>query len=95
MWLYLRPLYVNNGGELVVSNVDCNWNVWDEVLGKEITLNILHNADEKHTKLHAPFAGHDMTILMAHVQRVRLCNYLHFVYFYKITLFLVNIRLVW
>ena len=84
MWLYLWPLYVNSEGELVVSNLDCNWNVWNDKLGLEITLNILHNADGTHTKLHAPFAGHDMTILMANDEQVRLCNYLHFVYFYKI-----------
>ena len=84
MWLYLWPLYVNSEGELVVSNLDCNWNVWNDKLGLEITLNILRNADGTHTKLHAPFAGHDMTILMANDEQVRLCNYLHFVYFYKI-----------
>ena len=75
--------------------VDCNWNVWNEDLGLEITLNILANADGTHTKFNAPYAGHDITILMAHVKKVRLCNYLHFVNFYKSILLLVNFCLMW
>ena len=84
MWLYLWPVYVNENDNLVISMVDCNWNVWDEKLGLEITLNILNNADGKKTLLHAPSAGHDMTILMAHAYKVCLCNYLHFVFFYRL-----------
>ena len=67
----------------MVSMVDCNWNAWDSKVALEVTLNILANADGKLTKLHEPKAGHDMSVLMAHVHEVSNCNYLHSVDFYK------------
>ena len=84
MWLYLWPLYLNHDQKLVTSMVDCNWNVWNEKLGLEITHNIIANAKGENTKYHAPSAGHDMTILMADGRSVRFCKCLHFVVIYKI-----------
>ena len=83
MWLYLWPLYVDEKDNLVVSMVGCNWNAWDSKVALEVTLNILANADGKHTKLHEPTAGHDMFVLMAHIHKVSNCKYLHSVNFYK------------
>ena len=74
MWLYLWPLYVDEKDNLVVSMVDCNWNAWDSKVALEVTLNILANADGKHTKLHEPNAGDDMSVLMAHVHEVSNCT---------------------
>lgn len=92
MWIFLWPTHIKNG-ELVISNVDCNWNVLDVHRSLEITANIILNRLGDKTVLHEPLAGHDMTVLEVCTDQVRrlswyfptlckiihLCNYLHFV----------------
>ena len=50
--------------------VDCNWNVWDEPVSMEIMHNILANFNGGLTTDHQSRAGHEMSIVMAHVQEV-------------------------
>ena len=70
MWLFLWPCYINANEELVIANVDCNWNTWKQHVKLEITCNIIINAHGDKTKTHEQRAGHDMAAFLAHVYRV-------------------------
>ena len=72
MWIYLYPCHVNKERKVIVSAVNCNWNTHNEKVSQEIAANILLNHDGKSTKNHEPIAGNDMSVLLAHMNEVRL-----------------------
>ena len=78
MWLYLWPCHLDKNSNLVVAMVDYNWDTWDDGVASEITHNILANPDGSRTNNHAPRAGHDMSLVLAHLAK------LFFVYFYSL-----------
>jgi len=70
MWLYLWPCHLDKNSNFIVAMVNCNWNTWNDGVASEITHNILWNSDGTHTKHHAPKAGNDMSLVLAHLTKV-------------------------
>ena len=79
MWLHLWPCHLDKNDNLVMAMVDCNWNTRDDGVVSEITHNILWNFDGKRTIKHAPKAGHDMSLMLAHLTKVIFFIFLQFV----------------